>query len=275
MAEITFTPADRFAIADLATVWRAAYEGYYVPLPFDAEQLARHVDWTAIDLSLSVAGLIDGEPFGLSLAARDDDEAWIGGFGVGAHHRRRGLARRLIAAQTERLDAARIARTRLECIDVNPARKVYDGAGFVTSRELLVFDCEAVREGEPGIDLDRAAMRAAHARLHREPTSWRRSLSRLERICDDLPAFFVGVVRDDDVAAFAALLDMPERFALFDAAADDEASASALLSAIAALRPGVRYRVVDEPASTPLARVLAERGVPQPLRQVEMERRRP
>ena len=275
MTDVAFAPADRFSMADLAAVWRAAYEGYYVALPFDAEQLARHVLWTGIDLSRSLVGLADTEPFGLSLAARHGDEAWIGGFGVGAPHRRRGLATQLIAAQAQRLDAAGIMRTRLECIDVNPARTVYDRAGFETLRDLLVFDCETAAEGTPGVDLDRAAMREAHARLHREPTTWRRALPRLERICDDLSAFCIGVERDGEVAAFAALLDMPERFAVFDAAAEDETAARDLLSAIAALRSGLRYRVVDEPSTTPLARVLIERGAPQPLRQVEMARLRP
>jgi GNAT superfamily N-acetyltransferase len=271
---ITLAPASDFCVGDLAAVWRAAYEGYYVPLPFDAEQLARHVAWTGIDLSLSLVGLTDGEPFGLSLAARDGDEAWIGGFGVGPAHRRRGLATRLFAAQTERLDAVGIVRTRLECIDVNPAREVYRRAGFETLRDLLVFDCEAGSEGVAGVDLDREAFRAAHPRLHREPASWRRMLARLERIVDDQPVSCIGIERDGEAVAFAALLDLAERFAVFDAAAQDEAAASDLLSALAARRPGARYRVVDEPADTPLARVLIARDTPQPLRQVEMVRRR-
>ena len=271
---VAFIPATRFNMADLAAVWRAAYEGYYVPLPFDAEQLARHVLWTGIDLSLSLVGLVDGEPFGLSLAARDGDEAWIGGFGVGAPHRRRGLATQLIAAQAQRLDDAGVSRTRLECIDINPAREVYGRAGFATLRDLLVFDCEAADEGAPGVDLDRAAFRAAHARLHSEPPSWRRVLPRLERIAEDQPVFAIGVLCSGEVCAFAALLDLPDRFAVFDAAAVDDAAARDLLSAFAAVRPGVRFRVVDEPASTPLARVLIERGFPQPLRQVEMARPR-
>ena len=275
MSEVTFQPADRFSLTELAAVWRAAYEGYYVDLRFDAVQLGRHVRWTAIDLSLSLVGLVEGAPFGLSLAARDGDEAWIGGFGVGIPYRRRGLATRLIVEQAARLDAAGVARTRLECVDVNPAREVYRRAGLETARDLLVFDCEAADSGEPGVSLDRAAMRAAHARLHREPASWRRSLARVERVCDDLPAFFIGIERNGEVAAYAALLDTPDRFALFDAAAEDETAARALFSAIAAVRSGVRYRVVDEPASSPLARVLIEAGAPQPLRQVEMARLSP
>ena len=102
MSATAYRTADQFAMSDLAAVWRAAYEGYVVPLPFDAEQLARHILWTGIDLSLSLVGLMDGEPFGLSLAARDGDEAWIGGFGVGVPHRRQGLATQLIAAQAQR-----------------------------------------------------------------------------------------------------------------------------------------------------------------------------
>jgi hypothetical protein len=110
--------------------------------------------------------------------------------------------------------------------------------------------------------------------LHREPPSWRRTLPQIERTSQDQPVFAIGVVRSGEVCAFAALLDLPDRFAVFDAAAQDEAAARDLLSAFAAVRPGVRFRVVDEPPLTPLARVLIERGFPQPLRQVEMARAR-
>lgn len=268
-----FRPADRFSLAELAALWRAAYAGYYVPLAFDEVQLARHILWSGLDLSLSLVGLADGEAFGLSLAARDGDEAWIGGFGVAPAWRRRGLATRLIAAQTTRLDAAGVKRTRLEVIDVNPAREVYRGAGFAETRPLLVLEGALAGRGDAGVAVDATRFAQAHARLHAPaPTSWRRKLDRLRVILSDQPAFVVGVERDGAIAAFAVVLDHPERFGVFDAAAADETAAHALLSALAAERPGAHVRIVDEPDGTPLARVLLGKGFTEPLRQVEMER---
>ena len=41
--KMEFQPADRFSLAELADLWRQAYEGYFVPLAFDEEQLLRRI----------------------------------------------------------------------------------------------------------------------------------------------------------------------------------------------------------------------------------------
>jgi ribosomal protein S18 acetylase RimI-like enzyme len=271
---VTFVSADQFSIADLAAIWRPAYEDYFVPLQFDEGEFGRHVRWSKLDLAQSVVGLVDGEPFGLSLAARDGPDAWIGGFGIAKPMRRRGLATQLIAEHMARLDAAGVERTRLEVIDVNPAREVYRAAGFVKTRELLILDGVLAPGGEPGVDLDRAALAEAHEQLHDDAPSWRRGLSRLEAILDDQPAFVLGVERDGRIAAFAAGLYLPDRFGVFDLAAEDEEAVGPLLSALAYVHPEAKIRLVDEPVDTPLARVLLKAGFTEPLRQIEMIRRR-
>lgn len=267
-------PASDVTISDLAAVWRLAYAGYFVPLQFDEAQLARHVRGSGIDLSLSVVGFEGDEPFGLSLVARAGDQAWIGGFGIAPEFRRRGLATRLMQGHVERLDEAGVAATRLEVIDINPAIKVYRRSGFVEARELQVWEGNLAAEGRAGIPLSRDGLAHAHARLHAAAPSWRRGLERLFAILDDSEAQPVGIERDGRIVAFAVVLDAPDRFGLFDAAAEDEAAARDLLSALAAIRPEARARVVDEPEETPLALALEAAGFERTMRQFEMVRSR-
>ena len=111
-----------------------------------------------------------------------------------------GLATRLISAAGEaarrRRGSAHAARMHRR---QSGARGFYGLRRIETVRDLLVFDREAAVEGEPGVDLDRAAMRKAHAHLHHEAPSWRRSMPRLEHICDDLPVPAIGVERAGEV----------------------------------------------------------------------------
>src|SRR5207244_3531144 len=97
--DVRFAPASDFGLSELAGIWREAYEGYGVELGFDKSQLRTHIRWSGIDLALSSVGLLEEEPFGLALVAREADEAWIGGFGIASPLRRRGLATRLIRVQ--------------------------------------------------------------------------------------------------------------------------------------------------------------------------------
>jgi ribosomal protein S18 acetylase RimI-like enzyme len=269
MSTIRFEPADAYDGAALTALWGRAYEGYFVPLQFSEAMLRRHVRRSQIDLAASLVGLLDDQPFGLSLAGRRGQRAWIGGFGVAAEHRRRGLAGRLIAEHVRRLDAAHVAETGLEVIDINPAQAVYAAAGFVTVRRLDSFE-GAPRAGEPGRRLDAATLAAAHARLAGAP-SWRREAP---TVCDALTverAEAIGV-GDGDITAYAVLLH-GEPLSLVDAAAADAGSARRLLAALGAHRPGRTLRLIDEPEGTPLAEALRETGFRRILGQFEMRRR--
>jgi ribosomal protein S18 acetylase RimI-like enzyme len=268
--------ASEFSLEELAAVWRAGYEGYVVPLAFDEAQLKRHIRISGIDRELSLVAMADGEPVGLSLVAREDDEAWIGGFGIAAPLRRRGFATQLLQAQAERLDAAGVVRARLEVLDGNPAEEVYRRSGFERARELVVLEGDVAHDGDQGARLGRGELARAHAKLHLEEPAWRRRLSRLIVTLAAFPeAEIVGVRDRGAVAAFAVIVDLERHFGLFDAAARDVDAARALLSAIAAIRPEARVRVVDEPADTPLAQALAREGFEVTYRQWEMARRTP
>lgn len=272
---LEFEGADASTRESLATLWNRAYDGYYVPLSFKPEQLDRHVRRAGVKLDLSRVGRIEGLTFGLSLAASLGEQAWIGGFGIAPEFRRKGLATRLIQAQCEALDAAGVKRTRLEVIDFNPARRVYEAAGFTAQRELLLLEGRSPDGGEAGCALSFDEVVQAHGAAHDPaPPTWRRSLPSLVKTLMEERAVIVGVKRGESVAAFAVCVPELSRVVLIDAAAADLRAAEALLSALGARWPHTPLRLVDEPGEGPIARAWTAAGFEVPLRQVEMVRRR-
>lgn len=272
MDGIGFEAADRLGAEALAALWTDAYAGYFVPLAFTPAMLAAHVRRSGLDLSRSLVGRVDGEPFGLSLAGFRGQVAWIGGFGVVAARRRQGLAGRLMAEHLGRLDAAGAAETRLEVIVQNPAREVYRAAGFAETRRLTSWT-GAPRRGAPVAlgELSVAELAEAHGRLHASPPAWRRGLPTLRADLAD-GAAALGVRRDGRVRAYAVAAPTPDRLNLSDAAAEDVAAAAALLAGLAARWPGLPLRLIDEPAGTPLGQALRAAGLEVLLEQAEMAR---
>jgi GNAT superfamily N-acetyltransferase len=275
-SSVRFEPASALSPAELTALWNRAYESYFVPLVFTEAILSHHLRRAGVELDRSLVGRIEGDLFGLSLAAIRGERAWIGGFGVAVAHRRKGLASRMIDEHMMRLDLAGIAETSLEVMSQNPAREVYRAAGFAERGGPLLVLGGTPRpvSAATGVELDLPTLQEAHQRIaHRAPMTWRRDLPTLE---DDLRhgAQAFGVVRDGAVAAFAVVQDMAAQTTLLDAAAADVAAGHALLDAMANRRPGRMLRLVDEPDDSPLAQALEEAGFSVAVTQVEMVRPR-
>jgi len=266
---LTLRPLAELDSDALLALWNAAYAGYLVPLQFDRAMLERHIRRSGIDLQRSVVGAIDGQDFGLSLAAFRDRRAWIGGFGVAEAFRRRGLATRLMEAYLERLDSEGVGEVWLEVIDANPAREVYRRCGFAETRELRMFEGAPVA-GDAGDELSTEALARRHAALNPVRPVWRRDLPALMDSVAVEGASVLGVE-----GAYAVALDQGERVFLCDAAAVDREAATRLLGALAHRWPGKPLRLVDEPLDSPLARACAAAGLANPLNQFEMLRRAP
>src|SRR6478735_6114153 len=88
---VTFQAADGMTLGELTPLVNRAYEAYFVPVAYDVPYIAWHLTRSDIERSKSVIGLLDGEPFGVSLAGIRGKRAWIGGFGITVEHRRKGL----------------------------------------------------------------------------------------------------------------------------------------------------------------------------------------
>lgn len=263
---ISLRPAHDLPFPELLDLWNAAYAGYLVPLTFDEAMLRRHIRRSGLDLSRSVVGLVDGRPFGPSLAAFRGRRAWIGGFGVAEPFRRRGLATQLMEAHLARLAEQGVDEVWLEVIDANPAREVYRRCGFAETRTLRMFEGVAPA-GDPGRDLAAAELAARHAALNRTRPAWRRDLPTLMDAVEVEGAAFVGVEGGYAVAGLQG-----ERLFVFDAAAADAGAGIRLLEALGARWPGTILRLVDEPEATPFSLACSAAGFANPLTQIEMVR---
>lgn len=278
-AALTVVPASTLGAAELTALWNRAYEGYFVPIAFDEPRMARHLRRGAVDLALSRVIVAGGERCGISLVGRrghrdnGGHRAYLAGFGIGSAHRRQGLARQLIDAQVEALSQAGVSRAFLEVIEQNPARTLYRQAGFAQLRtlEVLEWGTEA-RWPVPAETLSAASLAAVHAACSAlcRPT-WRRELPTVQDAVEREGAVALGVRQGASVSAFA-VLPRPEdpQGVLLDAAALDEDAAHRLLDLLATARPGVRWRLVDEPPESPLCRAATARGATTVIRQIEM-----
>ena len=271
---VTFAAASHFTLGELVPLWNRSYEAYFVPLTFDAAQLAWHLTRSDVELVSSVVGFADGGPFGLSLAGVRGGRAWIGGFGIAMEHRRKGLATILMAEHLSRLRARGLGDVRLEVIQANPAREVYRRCGFAETRELLAFGGHPVSAHAELEDVDVNDLVRAHSRLHRATPVWRRQA---ETLVHDIEAGAepLALRRGGEIAAFAVVEPRTDRLSIHDAAAADAGSAGALLGALAARFPGLRLRLIDEPGDTPIADAAAAAGLSVDLKQVEMIARLP
>ena len=263
-------PATDFTHGELAALWNRAYEGYFVPIHFDEQLFARHLRRAMVDLALSRVIAVDGLACGISLAGRRGLRGYLAGFGIAQTHRRRGLARQLVEAQAQAWSKAGLHRVFLEVIAQNPARALYGQSGFEELRTLDVlegsFEARSAVAAQPLDHADLAAVHTACAAVSR-PT-WRRELPTVLDAIDREGAVALGVTRGTAIVAYAVV--PPAGNVLPDAGAIDEAAAHDLLDALAAIRPGTRWRLVDEPTGSPLFDAVTARGAAAVIRQIDM-----
>jgi ribosomal protein S18 acetylase RimI-like enzyme len=131
--------ADELTLAQLAALFEAGYEGYFVPVHVDEAAMKNIVDAWDVDLSRSRA--VPGE--GVCNLAVRGDVGWIAGVGVVPAARRRGIGRALMEAVLEVAPPTVL----LEVIEQNePAISLYEKLGFETTRLLEVWSLPEVAE---------------------------------------------------------------------------------------------------------------------------------
>ncbi len=241
--------ASSFDWAFLADLFTRGYEGYFVPVHLDAAALETVVDRWDIDPERSRVAFDGDEAVGLANLAVRGEDAWIGGIGVIASARRRGIGRALMEAVL----AEAPPRVTLEVITENePARKLYEQLGFASRRVLEVWslstevDAGPVREVEP-------------APLGQDDLPWQRADASLPADCKRI-----------EVDGGAALFRVTDgNVGVAQLAARDAAVASELLRAMRAR--GERLSYVNVPEGDPGSIALRELGGTLDLRQLEME----
>ena len=174
MAPIEVAPASRLPFAELVALFGRAYEGYSVPMHVDEPMLRMMVEVNDEDLDSSVVLLEGMEPVAVALLAVRAPLGWVGGMGVLASHRRRGLGRAVMEALISNARALGLREIWLEVLEQNDsARALYDQLGFREERRVEVWSVPPVSGAAPeSWSIEDAAALQGPA-LEREP--WQRA----------------------------------------------------------------------------------------------------
>ena len=140
MSELALEPASDFSPAELAGIFTAGYEGYYVPLSVDEAAFRFMAEVSDLDLGRSRVAVGEDGPVGICVLGVRGDEGWIGGLGVARSARRSGIGELLMRDVLDEARAAGLARVTLEVLVQNePAIRLYEKLGFEHGRELEVW----------------------------------------------------------------------------------------------------------------------------------------
>jgi len=266
---VRLRPSTELARGELAALFTAAYEGYFVPFAVDETALDTMVDVFDLDLAESRVAEEDGVPVGLANLGRRGSRTWLGGVGVVPARRRAGIGERLTRALLDRAEAAGATEMVLEAIVENgPAIALYEKLGFVRTRELEVLSLAA---GDGGADAPAnaplEAVRALIAERRDAEEPWQRADETVERLRGREPAP-EGIVSGGAGAVYRVT---GETVGLVQAAGDE----AGLDDVLGALRAKGTVSAVNYPAGGAVARALHRAGATVVLRQHEMVRRLP
>jgi ribosomal protein S18 acetylase RimI-like enzyme len=259
--QVEISPAAELDAETLARLFTAGYEGYWFHIDLDATAFSRMATVVDADLTLSRVARVDGAPVAIVLLARRGSEGWVGGMGVAAPYRRRGIGRAVLGSALEAARDAGIERVTLEVLEQNhPARELYERLGFERVRDLDVWSLPT-GPGEPR-EADAAA---AHAwlRAHRgDPEPWQR---------DDASVAHLDDVRGLMVDGAAALVRVAGgRVGVLQLAGKPSALRELLTGARAL---GESLGVVNLPSGHPASAILEGLGGSLDGRQHELELR--
>lgn len=258
-----------FSLSELRTIWNEAYRDYFVPMSWSERELERHILVHDIDLCRSLVWLGGAAPIALSLAALRGQRAWIGGFGIVPEHRGRSISQSLFEEQVRLIDDAGARTIQLEVIDRNHARKVYERAGFVSTRALLTFRLDPTIVAEAA-DHDRdEAVEVLGELSAAAGYAWQREAATVEAMRDFAEQAVVVTRGAERVAAALISSAAASRRVIHAAARDDEAATQLVDRMAATSNPTL---LVNEPEDSAIARVLNARTVRPLLTQVEMVR---
>lgn len=262
---VELRPASSLSLSDLAAVFTAAFDGYFVPMRMNEAGLRTMVYALDLDLDASRVVFVEGEAAGLVLLGVRGGEGWISGMGVRPASRRQGVGSALLndvlAAALDR----DLITVRLEVIDRNdPARSLYERSGFEHVRDVEVWtlDGEYERASPREGPVDAALARIRDLRTEREP--WQRHDATVERLrdLDPPPRAFL------DHGGAAIFRASGAGVSLLQLAAESDVAAVGLVRAVRA--EGASLHAVNLTEGHPAARAIAALGGRVEFRQHEL-----
>lgn len=146
---------------------------------------------------------------------------------------------------------------------------MYAGAGFTVTRDLVMLVGTLPRAAlAPARAGTEEAFFVHHARLHAAfPACWQREAESLRAGSAEE---VVAIGPDAEPTAMLALGNQAGALRIRDGAALDDAAAEDLVTALSARYPEASVTLVNEPAGSPLHRVLLAAGFVEKLVQHEM-----
>jgi ribosomal protein S18 acetylase RimI-like enzyme len=285
-AEYRTSDTSRMSIAEITAATNATFEAYFMPVAHTPAQFAEFCRCYSMDVAESVR-MEDraGRLVGLAMLGLRGERGWCGGLGLVPEARGQGLGNRLVEALVGRARLCGARSMQLEVLAQNePALRSYRNCGFRESRELtsfwgdasLVLDTSAEEEckgpARP-VSIELAASAAVGINGLHAPVWPREAASILAlNCCEALEIGSPG--RPDAVTIFRTPPGGPLEIQLL--AGDDSTGIRALLSAVGRLylnRCGggnAHISLLDEPWSSPSARLFQELGFRELYRQYEM-----
>ena len=261
MGTVALEPASTLSRAQLAEVFTASYEGYFMPVTVDEATYRFMAGSWDFDLEASRVAFDGEDPVGICNFGVRGEEGWIGGVGVVAHRRGEGIGKQLMQAAEDEARARGLKRIWLEVLVQNePAIALYEKRGYKHVRELEVWslgDLVAVSNYVP------VPVTAVHERIRRERSErepWQRA--------DETVANLEDVEGLESERGAMLFRRTGERVSLLQGVAGDEAAASELLQSLPALATSLSW--LNGPAGDPFNAAIAALGGTQSARQHEM-----
>jgi ribosomal protein S18 acetylase RimI-like enzyme len=143
MVAVALEPASSRSHAELAALFTAGYEGYYMPVSIDEAAFSFMAGTWDYDLEGSLVATDAGGDVGLCMLAVRGEDAWIGGVGIVAGRRGEGIGEQLMRAAEENARARGVKRLWLEVLVQNePAIGLYEKLGYERVRVLELWSLE-------------------------------------------------------------------------------------------------------------------------------------
>jgi ribosomal protein S18 acetylase RimI-like enzyme len=261
-----------FTSAAAADIFTACFEGYIVPLRFQAEPFERRNRSEHVDAEASLIWYRGQQPVGGILIARRGWTSRVSAMGVVAAARGTGVGRHMVE---EALEAARERKDRrmlLEVIEQNPpAIALYESAGFRKARRLVGYVLPAAQTNDTGRLEDCDALEAARfigAEGERD-LPWMLSVETLSGLASPTRAFRLG-------PAVALVNEMPEAVVIRALAVARterrKGHGKALVSALSCHFSGKPLKIISIVPETLAPDFFATCGLkPESISQFEME----
>ena len=257
MATVALEPASTRSHAELAAVFTAGYEGYYMPVAIDESAFSFMAGTWDYDLDSSLVAVDGGDDVGFCMLGVRGTSGWIGGVGIVAGRRGEGIGEQLMRAIEGGAASRGIEQLWLEVLVQNePAIRLYEKLRYRVVRELEVWSLEELVLDEH--DVASAPVADVVGRSSQRPP-WQRA--------------DVAVMRQDGVRALvggdgALVYSSGNGVASILQAAGDADAIRALIESLPAGTTGVRY--LNGPESDPVNAALEALGGTCVARQHEM-----